>query len=205
MGRQRTRTDLETKFGKRVRTERENREWSQKELADQMNRMQDPVAGTRTHVTTVAKIEAGDRTVRLDEAVTLAKVFEVSLDWMLGTEQEHDLAYALDRLTAAAQRSGVDAEKIAAALQTAEQDVTRHYDPEALRSVVRDGITDDVKDMNLGNLRAMAMLLTSERGREALTRGIADTTMVVALRHADRTQLVAQLDTLRIPDQETTT
>jgi len=48
--------------------------------------------------TTVAKIESGERAVRIDEATALADLFEVSLDALLGRKQnsqEDELAYLL--------------------------------------------------------------------------------------------------------------
>lgn len=49
------------------------------------------------HPTTVAKIEAGDREVKLDEAAALAELFDMSLDAMLGKAMpdESSLTFAL--------------------------------------------------------------------------------------------------------------
>ncbi|WP_172651135.1 helix-turn-helix domain-containing protein [Rhodococcus opacus] len=194
MGKQRARTVLETRFGNRVRTERESRGWSQKELADRMNDRQPEDAVTRAHVTTIAKIEAGDRTVRLDEAVTLATVFEVSLDWLMGTEREEDLAYAVERLTGAAQRSGVDLEKVLDTLRTAEYDLARH-NFEGFRSQVEQGVTSNTDGLPEDTLRALAMLLTSEKARQAITESVKITNTVVTLRHTDRDHLTQHLRT----------
>ena len=40
--------------------------------------------GLTAYPTTIAKIEAGDRTVQIDELVALAEIFEVSVDTLLG-------------------------------------------------------------------------------------------------------------------------
>lgn len=48
--------------------------------------------------TTIAKIESGERAVRIDEAAALADLFEVSLDALLGrrhNSREDELAYSL--------------------------------------------------------------------------------------------------------------
>lgn len=67
------------RFGQRVKAEREQRGWSQDSLAKQLS-----ANGINPmHATTVAKIEAGDRSVRISEAVGLADLFEVSLDSLL--------------------------------------------------------------------------------------------------------------------------
>ena len=52
------------------------------------------------HATTVAKIEAGSRSVRINEAVAIADLFGVSLDSLLGRKPgtQRDLHYALGAL-----------------------------------------------------------------------------------------------------------
>jgi transcriptional regulator with XRE-family HTH domain len=86
----------EDRFRKRLRTERERREWSQSDLAQLLC----DATGAKWHPTTIAKIEAGDRSVRIDEAVAIAEVLEVPLNSLLGlkTAVENDLAYAMSAL-----------------------------------------------------------------------------------------------------------
>jgi hypothetical protein len=64
-----------------------------------------PVAGD-VHPTTIAKIEAGDRAVRIDEATALADIFEVSLDSLLGRTARvvNDPTYPLRAMQEKAQR-----------------------------------------------------------------------------------------------------
>ena len=52
------------------------------------------------HPTTIAKIEAGDRSVTIDEAAGVADLFELSLDSLLGRRSglKTDLAFALHAL-----------------------------------------------------------------------------------------------------------
>jgi transcriptional regulator with XRE-family HTH domain len=77
MGRQKWNDD---RFGKRVRKEREARELSQAAMAKLLaDRGVHPM-----HPTTLAKIETGERSVRLNEAVEIAELFEMSLDSLLG-------------------------------------------------------------------------------------------------------------------------
>jgi transcriptional regulator with XRE-family HTH domain len=66
-------------FSKRVRTERELREWTQAEMAKMLT-----AKGIQMHWTTIAKIEKGDRMVRIDEAAGIADLFETSVDVLLG-------------------------------------------------------------------------------------------------------------------------
>ena len=60
------------------------------------------------HPTTVAKIEAGDRSVRINEAVGIADLFEVSLDSLLGRKpgapQRSELTYLLRALRQSSQQ-----------------------------------------------------------------------------------------------------
>ena len=77
MGRQKWTDD---RFGERLRTERERRKWSQAQMATMLaDRGVQPM-----HPTTIAKIEAGDRSVRINEAVEIADLFEMSLDTLVG-------------------------------------------------------------------------------------------------------------------------
>jgi transcriptional regulator with XRE-family HTH domain len=82
------------RFGKRVRAEREHRGWSQADMA----KMLSDNGIHPMHPTTVAKIEAGDRSVRINEAVGMADLFGVSLDALMGRTQgshEDELKYSL--------------------------------------------------------------------------------------------------------------
>ena len=89
MGKQ---SPVETRFRERVRRERERRDWSQAELA---KLLQDRGIAS-IYPTTVAKIEAGERAVRIDEATVLADIFDVSVDALLG----RSASFQKDRLYA---------------------------------------------------------------------------------------------------------
>jgi transcriptional regulator with XRE-family HTH domain len=85
---------LDERFGGRVRSERESRGWSQADMA----RMLSDRGIQPMHPTTVAKIEAGDRSVRINEAVGIADLFEVPVDSLLGRApgaQRRQRAYLL--------------------------------------------------------------------------------------------------------------
>jgi transcriptional regulator with XRE-family HTH domain len=101
MGRQKW---TDERFGKKVRTLRESRRWSQAEVAKMLlDKGIQPM-----HPTTVAKIETGDRSVRINEAAAIADLFNVSLDSLLGREivnEGDDLAYRLGILVASAHES----------------------------------------------------------------------------------------------------
>lgn len=86
----------------RLRTERERRGWSQSHLAKQAM-----AAGTGSmHPATIAKIEAGDRGVQIDEAVAFANIFGVSVDALVGrVSHSGDLMWAISKLTGVAHKS----------------------------------------------------------------------------------------------------
>lgn len=58
---------------------RDSRGWSMAAMAELLN-----AKGLKTYPTTIAKIEAGDRTVQVDELVAYAEIFDVSTDLLLG-------------------------------------------------------------------------------------------------------------------------
>lgn len=89
MGKQ---SQVETQFRERVRRERERRDWSQAELAKLLQDRGMP----SVYPTTVAKIESGERAVRIDEATLFADIFDVSVDALLG----RSASFQKDRLYA---------------------------------------------------------------------------------------------------------
>ena len=70
---------IDDQFGKRIKAERERRRWSQNQVAEMLTRRK-----TAMHATTIAKIEAGTRSVRITEAIALADLFELTVDALLG-------------------------------------------------------------------------------------------------------------------------
>lgn len=69
----------EQTFARRVRELREQREWSQTLLAANLALSH----GIKLDGTAITRIEKGARSIRLDEAVALAKVFGMTVDEML--------------------------------------------------------------------------------------------------------------------------
>lgn len=102
-------------FRKQLRQERERRSWSQ---ADVAKRLSDN--GIPMYATTVAKIEAGERAVRIDEAAGIADLLEVPLDWLLGrqaTGPGSEIRYALRTLQESAQKTVADLNSMLEALR----------------------------------------------------------------------------------------
>lgn len=111
MGRQ---SAVETSFRKRMKHERDRRDWSQADLSKLLQRR----GLEHIYPTTVAKIESGERAVRIDEATAIADLFEVSVDVLLGrnVERGSNLAYALRAVLNAARQSALQTAAIADAL-----------------------------------------------------------------------------------------
>lgn len=91
-------------FRKKTRHEREQRGWSQAELA----KMLTAKGIDNMYPTTVAKIESGDREVKLDEATAIADLLEMSLDALVARHsrkrQEDETTYYLRELRDNARR-----------------------------------------------------------------------------------------------------
>jgi transcriptional regulator with XRE-family HTH domain len=87
---------LRVRFGKQVRAERVSNDLSQSKLA---NLLKDK-GFSAAHPSTVAKIEAGDRPVTLDELAAYSAVFNVSVGKLLGlrARPRGDVLYVLRRL-----------------------------------------------------------------------------------------------------------
>jgi transcriptional regulator with XRE-family HTH domain len=122
MGRQKWTDEL---FGKRVRDERERQGWSQTKMAKLLtDKKIEPM-----YATTVAKIEAGSRSVRINEAVAIADLFEVPLDGLLGRKPgaERDLAYALGALMDAVYTSRTELHRTARSLRDRLEDIQSDF------------------------------------------------------------------------------
>ncbi len=95
---------MEARFRERVKRERDRRKWSQADLANLLS--DKGIKGI--YPTTIAKVESGERAVRIDEAAALADLFEVSLDALMGRRpgvQTNELAFQLRLLRDAARQS----------------------------------------------------------------------------------------------------
>jgi transcriptional regulator with XRE-family HTH domain len=84
------------------------------------------------HPTTIAKIEAGDRSVRINEAVGIATVFRVSLDRLLSRRasgaQLNDVAYTLRVLRGTARQSTQQVWATAESLREQLEDMPRGFE-----------------------------------------------------------------------------
>jgi transcriptional regulator with XRE-family HTH domain len=97
-----------------MKRERKARDWSQVDLSELLQGR----GLEHIYPTTVAKIESGERAVRIDEATAIADIFEVSVDALLGrnVERGSDLAYTLRSVLNIARQSSQQTAAIADAL-----------------------------------------------------------------------------------------
>lgn len=91
---------IENRFGERLRKLRDERGWSQTQLADLLT-----AQGFLAYGSTVAKLEANERDLRAEEAAVFADVFGCSVDQLLDRQvhPKADQDFALRRLIATLQ------------------------------------------------------------------------------------------------------
>ena len=91
------------------------------------------------YASTIAKIEAGDRSVGIAEAVAAAEVFEIPLDSLLGRKPraERDLEYALGALMDAVFTSRTELHRTARSLRDRLEDIPSDF--AELDTLVRHG------------------------------------------------------------------
>jgi transcriptional regulator with XRE-family HTH domain len=154
---------VEARFRDRVKNQRERRKWSQADLSKMLSGK--GIKGI--YPTTIAKIESGERAVRIDEAAALADLFEVSLDALLGrgaSAPRNELAYVLRLLRDTAGESshqvGAAMEKIREQLE----ELPEEFDGgDALRRIGRDAWSTHLS-------AALAALIRLETWSEKLLR-----------------------------------
>jgi transcriptional regulator with XRE-family HTH domain len=126
------------RFGQRLRTEREGRGWSQAYLAKALS-----TVGVHTmHPTTIAKIEAGERSLRINEAMGIADLLEVSLDFLVGRHEVDDTtsAFLLRVLTSYAgnaKRQIGQARAVAIAVEDILDDGAERFDSPHIAEMLR--------------------------------------------------------------------
>lgn len=76
------------------------------------------------HKSTITKIEKGDRGIRLDMLWAFADIYGISVDALLGRSgRSGDLAWAVSKLTANAQKAAADIESVSTRLRSEYDDV----------------------------------------------------------------------------------
>jgi transcriptional regulator with XRE-family HTH domain len=113
------------RFGKRFREARNKKKWSQTETAKRLGQL-----GVRAYPSTIAKIEAGDRPVKLAELAAIAEMFGVSIDVLLrrGVKPRSDRVHALTTVVDTALRASAEIAGIVAAVRDRVDDLAAFDD-----------------------------------------------------------------------------
>lgn len=106
-------------FSQRVRDEREAKGWTQRQLAELLG----------WHWTVVAKVENGQRSVKVDEAADIADLFGVSVDTLLGRKVglQNDVTHVLRGLQHVAGQATVDVGRILGGIQSWTAELERYH------------------------------------------------------------------------------
>ena len=157
---------MNKRFAQRVKAEREARGWSQPKFVELLE-----AQGVPMHATTVAKIEAGKRAVRIVEAVGIADVFGLSLDSLMDRtrQSEDDVTHALRILHNSTTMWSREAGDMARALDALMDEIP--YEDEKCREAMWDAERasenlNRAEDHLLDASRAIADLLAERLGPE---------------------------------------
>ena len=85
---------IENHFSEALKEQRKRRDWSQSQLEKMLAEK-----GVHLHWTTIAKIEKGERSVRIDEAAAIADLFDMSVDALLGRQRPDDTTLTFAMIT----------------------------------------------------------------------------------------------------------
>jgi transcriptional regulator with XRE-family HTH domain len=146
-------------FGKRVKDEREHREWSQSHMAKLLSANHIPMI----HASTIAKIELGSRPTRIDEAIGIADLFGISLDALLGREgMEDESSHAMTVLADEAGRLVPEITQVRDGLRRAYRDMEVHFNLADFAARVSEGAKWNLSGLSLEQKRALLMWLHKE-------------------------------------------
>ena len=180
----------EVYFRKRLKRERDSRGWSQSEMAKLLSDN-----GIPMHPTTIAKIEAGDRTVRIDEATGIADLLGLGLDGLLGRKgMEDDQSHAMSVLAEEAQKIGIEVGDMMDRLRLAYADLEAQFDFAAFDEHMADRRAWSFDGMSLEHQRAMMMWTGRDMAITHLYQVMVGLYSIVAFRSMTPHDLADHLD-----------
>ncbi|MFV9459224.1 MULTISPECIES: helix-turn-helix transcriptional regulator [Rhodococcus] len=154
----------ESYFRKRIKAERMARRWSQEDLAKRLAER-----GLTAHPTTIAKIEAGTRAIKLDEAAELAALFDISLDALLGRgDVEDDLKHATKTLADTAMNAHAVLVKTTESIVEAYELLRQQLDFTGMEKGIIEGRQFDISGLSLEHIRALMIWTSQDLLRDAL-------------------------------------
>jgi len=151
---------IEEYLRKRLRAEREDRGWSQPEMA---KRLSDK--GIHTHPTAISKAEAGERAFRIEEVVAAAELFGLSVDALLGRKGglPDQADHAMSELAETAERIAADLQQIQGRWSRAFGGLEDQFGPlYSYEGYVYGDVPWDMKDKPDAYRRAVLMRLTRD-------------------------------------------
>jgi transcriptional regulator with XRE-family HTH domain len=180
----------EVYFRKRLKRERDGRGWSQAEMAKALSDNDIPM-----HSTTIAKIEAGDRSVRIDEAAGIADLLGVSLDGLLGRKgMEDDKSHAMSVLADEARRVGIEVADMMDRLRRAYEDLEAQWDFKGFDEHVANRRAWSFDGMSLEHRRALMMWTGRDLAITHLYQVMVGLYSVVAFRSMTPQDLADHID-----------
>jgi transcriptional regulator with XRE-family HTH domain len=122
----------EARFRERVQQERKRRKWSRTDLS----KLLQSKGFEHIYPSTVAKIEYGERSVRIDEATAIADLFEVSIDTLLGRSvaPKNNEMYAFKALLETARQASWQVSSIEATLRDRAAELDAFDLPEMMKN-----------------------------------------------------------------------
>jgi hypothetical protein len=146
--------------------------------------------GFKAYDSTIAKIEAGDRSVSIDEAAVIADIFEISLDSLLGRKgMEDNQSHALSVLSDEAKKLLPELMEMRDRLRRAYQDLAAQWDFQAFDTFVADGATWGWDGLSLEHKRALLIWAARDLVMEQLGQAITGLAGISAIRSATPLEL----------------
>lgn len=180
----------EVYFRKRLKRERDSRRWSQAELAKLLSDN-----GIPMHPTTIAKIEAGDRAVRIEEATGIADLLGISLDGLLGRKgMEDDASHAMSVLAEEARKIGIEVGDMMERLRRAYADLEAQFDFAGFDEQMANRREWSFDGMSLEHRRAMMMWTGRDMAIHNLYQVMVGLYAVVAFRSMSPRDLADHMD-----------
>lgn len=176
---------VEDQFRKRIKLERTVRRWSQDDLAKRL-----VSRGVSAHPTTIAKIEAGSRAIKLEEAVEIAALFGISLDELSGHgDITDDLKRATQTLSDTAVNAYNDLVRLTESIVDAYEFLRQQLDFKGMETGIAEGRIFETAGLSLEHRRALMAWVAQDKLRESLQEASVSLHSVVWAHHATPMQL----------------
>ncbi len=168
-------------LGQKVRQLRTERGWSQEQLAEKLNGL-----GWAVHQTTIAKLEAGSRPIRIAEADTLAVAFGLPIEamWYMPVTGEPWSLSAMRDAVKEVDRTIAHLEETlrSITLALADRQAERMRLVQAMNEAAKAADKGELEDLGLSKERSLEFVQAMAADREQVTESLDPETRA-ALRH----------------------